>query len=73
MAPSWFKLLIILLLVVVLFGRGRIAGAMGDFARGIKNFRRELGNGNGEQNVGHTRSVETPTGEASKNPPTKNE
>lgn len=42
MAPSWFQLAIVLLLVVLLFGRGKISGVMGDFAKGIKSFKRGL-------------------------------
>lgn len=42
MAPSWFQLLIVLLLVVILFGRGKISEVMGDFAKGIKSFKRGM-------------------------------
>lgn len=34
--------LIVLVIVVLLFGRGRIADIMGDMAKGVKNFRRGL-------------------------------
>jgi sec-independent protein translocase protein TatA len=42
MAPSWFQLLVVLLLIVVLFGRGKISEVMGDFAKGIKSFKKGL-------------------------------
>lgn len=43
MAPSWQQLLIVLVLVLVLFGgRGRISSLMGDFGRGLSSFRRGL-------------------------------
>jgi sec-independent protein translocase protein TatA len=42
MAPTWFKLLLVVLLIVVLFGRGRISDVMGDFAKGIKNFKKGM-------------------------------
>jgi sec-independent protein translocase protein TatA len=42
MAPSWFKLLIVVLLIVVIFGRGKISDIMGDFAKGIKSFKKGL-------------------------------
>ncbi len=42
MAPSWFQLLVVLLLIVLLFGRGKISDVMGDFAKGIKSFKRGL-------------------------------
>lgn len=35
-------LLIILLLVLILFGRGKISDFMGDFAKGIKSFKKGL-------------------------------
>jgi sec-independent protein translocase protein TatA len=43
MAPSWFKLVLVIALVFVLFGgRGKISELMGDFAKGIKSFKRGL-------------------------------
>ena len=46
MAPSWQQLLIVLILVLVLFGgRGRISSLMGDMAQGIKSFRSGLKDG----------------------------
>ena len=42
MAPSWFKLVLVILLIFVLFGRGKISEFMGDFAKGIKSFKRGL-------------------------------
>jgi sec-independent protein translocase protein TatA len=40
--PGLFQILIIALIVLVLFGRGRISEMMGDFGKGIKSFRRGL-------------------------------
>jgi sec-independent protein translocase protein TatA len=37
-----FQILIIALVILVLFGRGRISGIMGDFGKGVKSFRRHL-------------------------------
>lgn len=43
MAVGWQQLLIVLVLVLVLFGgRGRISSLMGDMAQGIKSFRTGL-------------------------------
>ncbi|MBI1179222.1 MAG: twin-arginine translocase TatA/TatE family subunit [Alphaproteobacteria bacterium] len=39
---GWPEILIIALIVVILFGRGKISGAMGDVAKGIKNFKKGL-------------------------------
>ena len=38
-----FQILIIALVILVLFGRGRISEMMGDFGKGIKSFRQGLG------------------------------
>lgn len=39
---SLWHVLIVLLLVALFFGRGRISGLMGDLGRGINAFRREM-------------------------------
>jgi len=39
MGPSWWQLLVVLVLVVLLFGRGKISDLMGDVAKGIKSFK----------------------------------
>ena len=42
MAPSWWQILIVLVLFVLLFGRGKISDLMGDVAKGIKSFKTGL-------------------------------
>jgi sec-independent protein translocase protein TatA len=43
MAPSWFKLVLVVVLVFLLFGgKGKISDLMGDFAKGIKSFKKGL-------------------------------
>lgn len=37
-----FQILIIGLVILVLFGRGRISEMMGDFGKGVKSFRQGL-------------------------------
>jgi len=37
-----FQILIIALVILVLFGRGRISEMMGDFGKGVKSFRNGL-------------------------------
>jgi len=39
---GWWQILIVAVLVVLLFGRGKISDLMGDVAKGIKNFRKGL-------------------------------
>lgn len=42
MAPSFVQILIVAVLVVLLFGRGKISGLMGDVAKGIKSFKKGM-------------------------------
>lgn len=42
MAPSIWQILIVAVLVVLLFGRGKISSLMGDVAKGIKSFKRGM-------------------------------
>jgi sec-independent protein translocase protein TatA len=42
MGPSWWQILVVLVLIVLLFGRDKISELMGDFARGIKNFQKGI-------------------------------
>lgn len=43
--PGFWQILIVLLLVVVLFGRGKISDLMGDVAKGITSFKKGLKDG----------------------------
>lgn len=42
MFPGWIQILLVLVLVVLLFGRGKISELMGDVAKGIRSFRTGL-------------------------------
>lgn len=42
MMPGWTQILIVLVLVVLLFGRGKISTLMGDVAQGIKSFKKGM-------------------------------
>jgi len=43
MAPGIWQILLVLVIVLILFGgRGKISAIMGDFARGITSFRKGL-------------------------------
>lgn len=39
---GWTEILLIVLVIMLLFGRGKVSGLMGDFGKGIKNFRKGL-------------------------------
>lgn len=43
MSVGPFQIMIIVLVLLVLFGRGRISDIMGDFGKGIKSFRQGIG------------------------------
>ena len=42
MMPSFWQILLVLALVVLLFGRGKIKSLMEDVAQGIKGFKRGM-------------------------------
>lgn len=48
MAPSIWQILIVAVLVVLLFGRGKISGVMGDVAKGIKSFKKGMSDDDAE-------------------------
>jgi sec-independent protein translocase protein TatA len=39
MGLSWWHIVLVLLVFVLLFGSGKISALMGDVAKGIKNFK----------------------------------
>ena len=47
---GWSGIIIVAVLVVLLFGRGKISSIMGDVAKGIKSFKKGLSDDNAEQN-----------------------
>ena len=42
MAPSIWQIMIVVILLVLLFGRGKISALMGDVAKGIKSFKKGM-------------------------------
>lgn len=43
MVPGWMQIALVVLLAVLLFGgRGKISAVMGDFAKGIKSFKKGM-------------------------------
>jgi len=45
MFPGWLQIALVALLVVLLFGRGKISGLMGDVAKGITSFKKGMKEG----------------------------
>ena len=43
MVPGWMQIALVVLLAILLFGgRGKISAIMGDFAKGIKSFKKGM-------------------------------
>tara|TARA_A100000164_G_C21364797_1_gene521478 strand:- start:172 stop:387 length:216 start_codon:yes stop_codon:yes gene_type:complete len=42
MSPSLWQIAVVIILVVLLFGRGKISSLMGDVAKGIKSFKKGM-------------------------------
>jgi sec-independent protein translocase protein TatA len=42
MSIGFWQIAIVVVLVVILFGRGKISGIMGDVAKGIKSFKKGM-------------------------------
>tara|TARA_X000001036_G_scaffold147520_1_gene140311 strand:+ start:822 stop:1022 length:201 start_codon:yes stop_codon:yes gene_type:complete len=47
---GWTGIIIIAILVVILFGKGKISSIMGDLAKGIKSFKKGMSDDNTNQN-----------------------
>ena len=61
-----FQIIIIALVILVLFGRGRISEMMGDFGKGVKSFRQGLSEEEkaASQNPAPPQRIEGPAHEA---------
>ena len=49
MGISFWQIAIVVVLVVLLFGRGKISSLMGDLAKGIKSFKKGMSSDNSNQ------------------------
>jgi sec-independent protein translocase protein TatA len=58
MAPSWWQILLVVALFVLLFGRGKISELMGDVAKGIKSFKAGMSDENDEAAQSETKAIE---------------
>jgi sec-independent protein translocase protein TatA len=47
---GWTGIIIIAILIVILFGKGKISSIMGDLAKGIKSFKKGLSDDNTSEN-----------------------
>ena len=47
---GWTGIIIIAILIVILFGKGKISSIMGDLAKGIKSFKKGMSDDNSSGN-----------------------
>jgi sec-independent protein translocase protein TatA len=59
-----FQIIIIALVILVLFGRGRISEMMGDFGKGVKSFRQGLNEDDKTPAAAPPQRIEGPAHEA---------
>ena len=50
MSIGFWQIAIVVILVVLLFGRGKISSLMGDVAKGIKSFKKGMATDSGDEN-----------------------
>ena len=50
MFPSFWQIAVVVVLIVLLFGRGKISGLMDDVAKGIKSFKKGMSTDTNEDN-----------------------
>ncbi len=65
MGISVWQVVIVVALIVLLFGRGKISDLMGDVAKGITSFRKGLKEGDNDEKVTQ-QTIDNETGEAVK-------
>ena len=59
-----WQILIVALVVLVLFGRGRISEMMGDFGKGVSSFKKGLNEDDGKKDDKPAARIEGPAHEA---------
>ena len=69
MSIGIWQIAIVVILVVLLFGRGKISSLMGDVAKGIKSFKKGLSDESDDQK----KSINTDTEPSKDTPPPKEE
>ena len=47
---GWSGIIIVAILIVILFGKGKISSIMGDLAKGIKSFKKGMSDDNSSEN-----------------------
>jgi len=60
MSIGFWQIAIVVVLVVLLFGRGKISSLMGDVAKGIKSFKKGMSDTPGQTSSSEPPSEKTP-------------
>ena len=60
---GWTGIIIIAILVVILFGKGKISSIMGDLAKGIKSFKKGMSDDNNSSNDNSDNNTDNPNSE----------
>ena len=60
---GWTGIIIIAVLVVILFGKGKISSIMGDLAKGIKSFKKGMSDDNNSSNDNSDNNTDNPNSE----------
>ena len=58
MTPSIWQLIIVLVIVLILFGRGKIPQLMSDMAKGVKAFKKGMSNEDDNKNESLTNNTD---------------
>ena len=58
MGVSFWQIAVVVVLVVLLFGRGKISSLMGDVAKGIKSFKKGMSDDNTSENDGSNNNTD---------------
>ena len=64
---GWTGIIIIAILIVILFGKGKISSIMGDLAKGIKSFKKGMSDDNSSENNSSDNSSDNSTDNNSDN------
>ena len=63
MGISFWQIAIVVVIVVLLFGRGKISSLMGDVAKGIKSFKKGMSDDTNSNNDNNKNNSDNPDSE----------
>ena len=71
MSIGFWQIAVVVILVVLLFGRGKISSLMGDVAKGIKSFKKGMSDNPDQSNPDQTGSTPSPSEDTDQDPDKK--